>query len=206
MPSIDLTRYDADDLADGCLGHRGGSAIDERIGGLKRAIAQQPRTVVTDCLSAVPVAIRDGNVDEPSRGGTMVILQQSSKPLTRQHATVVDGRVCDGHDQLIAQALMIAFAMIVLDELGDGSPERRFTEENHPVQAGFLDRPNEALRVCVEIRGTGRQTDDLNTCCEECLAERLCEQWIPMVAQEALASQKAVAEMRHVATHLTHPG
>ena len=48
---------------------------------------------------------------------------------------------------------MIAFAMIVLDELVDRSPERCFTDENHPVQAGFLDRPYEALRVRVEIRG-----------------------------------------------------
>jgi len=46
---------------------------------------------------------------------------------------------------------MVAFAMIVLDELANGSPEGPFTDENHPVQAGFLDRPYEALRVRVGV-------------------------------------------------------
>jgi hypothetical protein len=32
---------------------------------------------------------------------------------------------------------MMPFAMIVLDELGDGSPERPFADENQPVEAGF---------------------------------------------------------------------
>ena len=56
------------------------------------------------------------------------------------------------HDQLIAQALMVTFAMIVFDELGHGSAQRRFTDENHPVQTGFLDGSNETLREGVEIR------------------------------------------------------
>jgi len=107
-----------------------------------------------------------------SCGGSVIVLQQSTEPLTRQNAAVADGLGRHRHDQLIAQALMVAFAMVVLDELADGSPERPFTDENHPIQAGFLDRPYEALRVRVEIRGTGRQADDLNACGGECLAER----------------------------------
>ena len=121
-----------------------------------------------------------------SCGGSVIVLQQSTEPLTRQNAAVA---VCQGryrHDQLIAQALMVAFAMIVLDELANGSPEGRFTDKNDPVQAGFLDRPNEALRVRVEIRGTGRQADDLNACGGECLAERHGEQRIPIVNQISL--------------------
>jgi len=89
-----------------------------------------------------------------SRGGSVIILQQATEPLTRQNAAVADGLGGHRHDQLIAEALMVAFAMIVLDELPDGSPERPFTDENHPIQTGFLDRPYEALRVCV---GVGRQ-------------------------------------------------
>jgi hypothetical protein len=42
--------------------------------------------------------------------------------------------------------------MIVLDEFGHGSAQRRFTDENHPVQTGFLDGSDEALRV--RVRGT----------------------------------------------------
>ena len=60
------------------------------------------------------------------------------------------------HDQLIAQTLMIPFAMIVLDEFADGSPERPFTDENQPVEAGFLDRPYEPFRVRVQSRAPTR--------------------------------------------------
>ena len=76
---------------------------------------------------------------------------------------------------------MVPFAMIVLDELGDGSPERPFTDENQPIEAGFLNCPYESFRVRVEIRGTGRQADDLNAGGRECLPERRGEQRIPVV-------------------------
>ena len=141
-----------------------------------------------------------------SRGGSVIVLRQSTEPLTRQNAAVADGLGRHLHDHLIAQALMVAFAMIVLDELANGSPEGRFTDKNDPVQAGFLDRPYEALRVHVEIRGTRRQADDLNACGGECLAERHGEPRIPIVDQKALAHQKAIVGICHVATHLTHPG
>ena len=42
----------------------------------------------------------------------------------RQNAAVADGLGHHRHDQLIAQALMIAFAMIVLDELGGGNAKK----------------------------------------------------------------------------------
>jgi hypothetical protein len=58
--------------------------------------------------------------------------------------------------------LMIPFAMIVLDELGNGSPERPFTDENESVEAGLLDYPHEPLRECVEIRRVSRQADNLH--------------------------------------------
>jgi hypothetical protein len=86
-----------------------------------------------------------------SRGGSVVVLQQASEPFTRQNATVADGRGRYRYDQLIAQALMVPFVMIVLDEFADGTPKRLFTDENHPVQARFLDHPDEALRVRVGV-------------------------------------------------------
>src|SRR5712691_13099085 len=138
----------------------------------------------------VPSARLEASGSPMSRGGSVIVLQQATEPLTRQNAAVADGLGGHRHDQLIAQALMVAFAMIVLDELPDGSPERPFTDENHPIQTGFLDRPYEALRVCVEIRGTGRQADHLNACGGECPAKRDGEQRIPIVDQKALARQK----------------
>ena len=60
----------------------------------------------------------------------MIVIQQSTEPLTRQHVAVAGSTRQRWHDQLIAQTLVIPFAMIVLDELGDGSPEGSFSDEN----------------------------------------------------------------------------
>ena len=54
----------------------------------------------------------------------------STEPLTTQNAAVADGLGRQRLNQLIAQALMVAFAMIVLDELANGSPEGCFTDKN----------------------------------------------------------------------------
>jgi len=97
----------------------------------------------------------------PSGGGAIVVLQQSTEPLTRLNAVVAARVGCYRRDQLIAQALMVAFVVIVLDEFGDGSPERPFTDENHSVQTGFLDRPYEPLRERVEVGRTRRQANHL---------------------------------------------
>ena len=101
---------------------------------------------------------------------------------------------------------MVPFVMIMRHELADRPPERRFTDENQAVQAGLLDASDESLRVRVEIRGTGRQSDRFNTRAGQCLAERDREERIPVVDQEALARQTAIVGIRHVATHLAHPG
>ncbi len=86
-----------------------------------------------------------------SRGGSVIVLQQSTEPLTRQNAPVAERPRRQWHDQLIAQTLMIPFAMIVLDELGDGSSERPLPDANQPVQADSLivrtNRAANALRL-----------------------------------------------------------
>src|SRR5262245_40238042 len=59
---------------------------------------------------------------------------------------------------------MIAFAMVVLDELGDGVSEVALPQRNDAVQTLFLDRPYKPFRVGVRIRGTLRRQYDANTC------------------------------------------
>jgi hypothetical protein len=55
---------------------------------------------------------------------------------------------------------MIAFAMIVIDERRDGSPEMALAERNHPIETFFLDGSHEALRVRIRVRRPhGRQHD-----------------------------------------------
>ena len=50
-------------------------------------------------------------------------------------------------DQLVLKALVVALAVIVLEELRDRPAEMTFAERDHPVQALVLDRAHEAFRV-----------------------------------------------------------
>lgn len=49
-------------------------------------------------------------------GGSVVILQQSTQPLTTRNRAVVAGCPLGGEEQSVAHALVVAFVMIVLDE------------------------------------------------------------------------------------------
>ena len=51
---------------------------------------------------------------------------------------------------------MIAFAMIVLDEVRCRFSNRRLPEQDHPLQTQFLDAAHESLGVCVQIRAARR--------------------------------------------------
>ena len=77
--------------------------------------------------------------------------------------------------------------MIVLDILPDRTPKMPLPDRNHPIEAFFLHRSHEPLRIRLESRGSGRQADDLPAGSGERLAERQREQRIPIVDQEALA-------------------
>jgi hypothetical protein len=54
-------------------------------------------------------------------------------------------------DETIVESLVIPFAVIVLDVLCHGSAEVPHPDRNQPVQAFFLDRPDEAFGVRVRI-------------------------------------------------------
>ena len=55
-------------------------------------------------------------------------------------------------DQPIAQALVVPLVVIVLQKLVDRVPQRSPPEENHAIQAGFLDRGHKPLGVRVGLR------------------------------------------------------
>jgi len=135
----------------------------------------------------------------------MVVLQQATEPLARHHAPFAFRLGRYGQNQLIVQALMVPLVMIMRHELAHRPPERPLTNENQAVQTRFFDASYEALRVRVEIRGTGWQSDRFNTRAGQCLAERDREERIPIVDQEAFARQEAIVGIGDVATHLAHP-
>jgi hypothetical protein len=52
-------------------------------------------------------------------------------------------------DELVTQALVIAFIVIMGDEILNSCPQPAFTEENEPLQAAFFDTAHKSLRVGV---------------------------------------------------------
>ncbi|OLC83779.1 MAG: hypothetical protein AUH72_03535 [Acidobacteria bacterium 13_1_40CM_4_65_8] len=49
-------------------------------------------------------------------------------------------------NQFVAQPLMIPFAMVMGDKLGDGSTEMVLAEWNQPIETFILDRADESVR------------------------------------------------------------
>lgn len=53
------------------------------------------------------------------------------------------------HDQTVAETLVVALAVIMQNELMNPFAQRALTEEDHTLQAGFLDAAYESLSVGV---------------------------------------------------------
>jgi hypothetical protein len=58
-----------------------------------------------------------------SRGSPMVVLQQVTEPLTRHNAPIAPRLDHQGQNQLVAQSLMVAFVVVMRNELADRPPE-----------------------------------------------------------------------------------
>ena len=58
---------------------------------------------------------------------------------------------------------MIAFAMVVLDVLGDRAPEMALAERYDSMEAFLLDRPHEAFGVGIRVRRVVRSAHDLDS-------------------------------------------
>ena len=76
----------------------------------------------------------------------VVELEQPAEPFVTQDQPGAR-RVCafagrDGEENYVAFLLMCAFPMIMFDELGDGTLQRRFAEEGQVIEALFLNGPS----------------------------------------------------------------
>ena len=101
---------------------------------------------------------------------------------------------------------MVSFVMVVFDELVNRTAQRAFANEDQSIQARFLDRPHEALRVRVEIWRTGRQADRLDTGRRQRVTKRVGEAWIAIMKEEAFPAQASINRIGELATALDHPG
>ena len=87
------------------------------------------------------------------RCAAVVVVQDAAETFAtrnrRSRVGVLVGRPRDGRDQPIVQPLVIAFEVVVLDELRDREAKVALTEGNELAQALGLDREYKAFRKCV---------------------------------------------------------
>ena len=86
-------------------------------------------------------------------------MQHPTEPLAALDATT--GWWCrrQRQDQAIVEPLVIPFVVVVRDELADGATPRALADQAHALEAGFLDGAHEALRVGVQVRRAGGESD-----------------------------------------------
>jgi len=59
-------------------------------------------------------------------------------------------------DQIVRESLVVPLTVVVRHKLLKCSTQLLFAERYDPIQAFFLDRPDEALRIRVAVRRSGR--------------------------------------------------
>ena len=59
----------------------------------------------------------------------------------------------------MVEPLVIPFVVVVRDELADSATQRAFADQDHALEAGFLDGAHEARRVGVQVRRAGGESD-----------------------------------------------
>jgi hypothetical protein len=76
----------------------------------------------------------------------MIVTEEPTKSLATTDG-VVSTRWCEAfrHNQPIVKTLVIPFPVVVNRECGERSAQVGFAEDDDPIQALLLDRPNKAL-------------------------------------------------------------
>jgi hypothetical protein len=82
---------------------------------------------------------------------TIVVAEKPAEALTATNRT--EGtRILRGVDEVVAEALVVPFTVIVRDEFGKGTTEVPLSERNEAVEAFLFDGTDEPLRVCAAVR------------------------------------------------------
>jgi hypothetical protein len=71
----------------------------------------------------------------PQSGRTIIVVQQPAQTLLLLDHTDASHRTRFRAEELIAETLVRTFPMVMGDELGNGGPQRLFSEQKEAVQA-----------------------------------------------------------------------
>src|SRR5215469_7259391 len=110
----------------------------------------------TGCFAALTRELVLSQIDRHSpkllpSGGTVIVVQHAAQALAPLNLACVVEMACLGADVLVRQTLMIAFTVIMRDEVLNGCPQRFLVEDDHAIQAGLLDAAHKSLRVGVQV-------------------------------------------------------
>jgi hypothetical protein len=89
---------------------------------------------------------------EISRRGAVVVVQHATQTLPPLDHTCFSKRAWLWADYPVGQALVVALSMVMQNELSNPCAQRALTEQDHPLQAGFLDAAYESLGRRVGVR------------------------------------------------------
>ena len=95
------------------------------------------------------------------RSLAVVELEQAAESPTTFHLACSDHGL-HWRDELVVQALVRSFFMVMVDKFSYGRPEMRFAEKYHAVQAFVLGRLDKPFCKRVQI-GTPRRQDQGDT-------------------------------------------
>jgi hypothetical protein len=90
-------------------------------------------------------------------------------------------------NQLVAETLMIPFAVVVRDKFRDCVPEMTLPQRNHPVETLLFDRSNEPLGVRIRVRSALRRPDHADASVAKLLSQRAAPFSIPIADERAMA-------------------
>ena len=132
-------------------------------------------------------------------------MQHPTEPLAALDATT--GWRCrrQRQDQAIVEPLVIPFVVVVRDELADGATPRALADQDHALEAGFLDGAHEALRVGVQVRRPGGASDGGDIGRGERVAHGRPEERVAVMDEEPSLSQASVLDIGGVPHELGAP-
>ena len=100
-------------------------------------------------------AHRGATVADDNLCGTVVVVENASKSLSRHDGASVLHACRQRCDELVVDALVVPFDVIVHDVFGYRCPQVSLTERYETVETLSTYGENESFRICIQIRTIG---------------------------------------------------
>ncbi len=101
-------------------------------------------------------------------------------------------------EERVAASLVWPFAMVVRHEFGDGVSKVAFPERHDAMQTFLFDGADEALGVCVGIRGAIRRLDDPQPSVRELVSDSPTPLGIPIADEDPVGGRARRRQRRPV--------